>query len=168
MEDKNAIITTDDLESLLKMKEKQLYLEQHDHKIWKGSNGKWYTYVRCNNKRRLIKKNSLEDLENYIWLYYSEKDNNPTIKELFTEWISYKMEIGEISKGTYDRYWCDFNRFFSNSVFKQQRIKTVTEADIDIFIRKTLSSFNLTHKAYSNLRTLVIGIFKYAKSFIAR
>lgn len=163
MEDKNAIITPGDIERLIKMREKQLYLQKHENKIWQGTNGKWYTYIRDNSKRRLIKKNSLDDLENYIWSYYSEKADNPTVEELFNTWINYKMEVGEIHKGTKDRYICDFNRYFSASMFKLQHIKTITEDDIDIFIRKTLSSHDLTQKAYSNLRTIILGIFKYAK-----
>ena len=159
----HGIISVETIEEMIEMKERQLYLNQHQHKIWQGSNDKWYTYLGSGSERKLVKKNTRDDLTNYISSYYKEKADNPTIKELFDKWIEYKLETGEIRRGTYDRYQCDFKRYFLSTTFYLQHIKNITEDELDIFIRQTISRHEITQKAYSNFRTIVIGIFKYAK-----
>lgn len=155
-----GIISLESIEELIKMREKQLYLEKHNNKIWQGKNKKWYTYV---GDRKLIKRTSLVDLENAICEYYYNIEENPSFEELFYIWLDRKVKIGEITKSTYDRYVNDFNRYFSNTTLAYLKIRTITEDDIDIFIRETISKFDLTQKMYSNMRTVIIGTFKYAK-----
>lgn len=157
------IISIETIEELIEMREKQLYLEKHPNKIWQGTNNKWYTYLGKGEGRKLVKKNTYDDLTNYILNHYKEKEDNPTIKELYTQWLNYKLSIKEIGRGTYDRYECDFKRYFLSSGFYLRHIKTITEEDLDIFIRHTIATQELTQKAYSNFRTILIGIFKYAK-----
>ena len=155
-----GIITLESIEELIKMREKQLYLEKHDNKIWQGKNGKWYTYV---GDRKLVKRSTLQDLENAICEHYYNIEENPSFEELFYIWLDRKFKIGEITKSTYDRYVNDFNRYFSNTTLAYLKIRTITEDDIDIFIRETISRHNPTQKMYSNMRTVIIGTFKYAK-----
>lgn len=157
------IISVETIEELIEMKERQLYLNQHTNKIWQGANNKWYTYVGKGSERKLVKKNTETDLTNYICDYYKQKEDNPTIKELYTRWIDYKLSTREIGRGTYDRYQCDFKRYFLSTDFCLCHIRTVSEEDIDIFVRKTIASHEITQKAFSNYRTILIGIFKYAK-----
>ena len=46
--------------------------------------------------------------------YYDELEHTRTIKDVFSEWIDKKYSNGEIKKQSYDRYYTDFNRFFSD------------------------------------------------------
>lgn len=73
------------------------------------------------------------------------------------------METGEIRPGTRDRYVTDFNRFIRSNRLGQTRIRNVDQDILDIFIRQTIANNTLSAKTYANLRTLVQGIFKYAK-----
>jgi integrase len=155
-----GIISLESIEKLINMREKQLYLEKHNNKIWQGKNKKWYTYV---GDRKLIKRTSLRDLEDAICEYYFNIEENPSFNELFYIWLDRKYKTGEICRSTYDRYVNDFNRYFSDATLAYLKIRTITEDDIDVFIRETISKFNLTQKMYSNLRTIIIGTFKYAK-----
>ena len=43
------------------------------------------------------------------------------------------------------------------------KIKSVTEIDIEDFLKKCVHEKSMSRKAYSNLRILMYGIFKYAK-----
>lgn len=75
-----------------------------------------------------------------------------------------KLEYQDICIGTFNRYEKDFKRFFEDDTcFADVRIKEVRPEDIIPFLRKAIVKYSLTAKAYSNLRTLVYGIFKYAK-----
>lgn len=55
----------------------------------------------------------------------------------------------------------DFIRFLSE--MQNDKVENITEDDIVDFLKTSIAKYNLTHKAYSNLETLIIGIFKYAK-----
>lgn len=155
-----GIISLESIDELIKMREKQLYLQKHDNKIWQGKNGSWYTYV---GDRKLVKRSTLQSLENAICEHYYNIEENPSFTEIFYEWIGQKLKYREICKGTYDRYVNDFNRYFKEATLSYLKIRTITEDDIDIFIRETISKFDLTQKMYSNFRTIILGTFKYAK-----
>lgn len=152
-------ITT--LQATIEMAEKKSFLAMHDQKIWQGAQDYWYTYLFIDEKRRVIKKKNIEDLEEYLIKYYRAKQENPTVKEVFYLWLSEKYEMQEIKKGTYDKYENDFIRFFPE--IKDRKIKTINADELEMFIRHTIGKMELTNKAYGNFRTLLIGVFKYAK-----
>ncbi len=62
---------------------------------------------------------------------------------------------------TFDKYENDFLRFFGD--FGKEKIKSVDNDVLESFIRSTIGEMELTNKAYAGLRTLLLGIFKYAK-----
>lgn len=152
-------ITT--LQAAIVMAEKQKFLEQHDQRIWQGKNGCWYTYLPENGKRGLIKRKDKESIDECIISYYKRKADDPKIRDIFYLWINEKYDLQEIKKGTYDKYENDFLRFFED--FGETRIRVVNEDMLETFIRQTVGEMQLTNKAYANMRTLLIGIFKYAK-----
>lgn len=162
MVDKGGIMSLETLEELIMKKERLLYLQKHNNKIWQSKDGKWRTYTHLDGKRKLVKRNTLQELEDYLVEFYHEKEFNPTLKELFDIWMSYKLETGEIRRGTYDRYYDDFNRFIAPNPLRLQHVRTITEDDLDILVRGEVSK-GLSQKAYANLRTILIGMFKYAK-----
>ena len=138
------------------------YLYKHEFKIWQGKDGAYYTYLPS-KKRKLIRKVSREALENEVIEYYRTIEDRPTVKILFYRWLDEKLEFGEIGKGTYDRYENDFKRFIMNSDFADMIVDTITEDDLETYIRKTIAVNKLSAKSYSGLRTLILGMFKYAK-----
>lgn len=161
----NGIINVSDVAEQIKLNERKKYLEQHKYSIWQAKNGGWYTkvYDEIKDKKVLVKRTNQRDLEDFIIQHYKRLENEPTIQKIFEEWVEQKIEYNEIGMGTAGRYKRDFNRYFELFDFKNRRISWVTEEDIEAFIRKTISSNNLTAKAYSNVKTLILGIFKYAK-----
>ena len=164
----NGMINVSDVRKQIEMNERNKFIEMHEHKIWQGKNGLWYSYLPDNVKgRKLIKKKTKELIEDEIIKYYKSIKNEPTIKQVFDFWLDEKLRFGEIQKQSYDRYRTDFDRYFvNNKYFKhysERKIKYVTEDDLEEFIKVSIAKMNLTQKAYSGLRTIVNGIFKYAK-----
>ena len=159
----NSIIDISTIEREIEMQNRKKYLDMHDQKIWQGCDGRWYTYLKPQSKRRLISASSLEDLEDKIVCHYQEKVESPTIEDVFYEWHNERLKYKEISKGTYDKYVNDYKRFFGDSQLSKRKIKTITEEELDLYIRATIVDKELTHKAFSSLRTIIRGIFKYAK-----
>lgn len=148
-------------EQIEMIKRKEL-LEKHPYEIWEGKNGYWYTYLPDGNGGRVLKKRkSKDDLEKDIIKYQSQQADDPTVADIFREWIDGRLDTKEISKASYDRYSVDFRRFFSD--FGIKKIKAVTELDVEDFMLKSIADFSLTAKSFGNLRVLVYGIFKRAK-----
>lgn len=146
----------------IEMLKREELLKKHPYKIWQGKDGKWRTYLPDEEKGRSMKKRNTEaEIKNIVAEYWKEKTENPTVRELYDEWIMDKLKRQEIVKETRDRY----NRQFDESLqeFGKRRIKTVEEFDIEDTILNAIYEHDLTAKGYSNLRTLFYGIFKRAK-----
>lgn len=154
-------ITLEDVVKRIMERKRDTIMSGHEGAIWQGSNGYFYTYIYEDGVRKQVKRVSKEKLETYILEYYEKKREIPTLGDVFNEWIDWKLENEFIGMGTYNRYKVDFNKFLLP--LEDCYISTITEDDLDIFIRKTIKEYSLTAKAYSNLRTVILGIFKYAK-----
>ena len=166
----SGIINVDDIAELIDMNERKKYINMHleRYKTWIGTNGKYYTYVPdeySKNGRKMIKRATEQALEDAIVKFYKTKEKEPTIRQMFNNWLNDKYEYGEISKQTYDKYLTSYKRFFQNEhvSFDLEKIKYVTDESLERFIKTNISKLNLSRKAYSDMRTLIYGIFKYAK-----
>ena len=161
----NGIIDIDTIQKKLEMNERKKYLEKHESEIWQGADGKWHTYILDSTKkdgRRRIKRASKTSLENELIKIYKEKQHDPNMEELFYMWTSKKMEYGEMQRQTFDRYERDFKRFFGNGM-SERKVNYLSEEDLEDFIRLSIRQNDLTAKAWSNLRTLLNGMFKFAR-----
>lgn len=162
----SGIIDINTLQMQIEMNERKKYLDMHKNKVWQGSNGYYYTKVEDKSKkdgRRTIKKKTVQELEDEIVKHYRNTENEPTIEDVFKEWLEQKLKYGEIQRQTVERYEVDFNRFFVCTGFHRKKIAYIEEYDLEDFIKTSIHSKKLTAKAWSNLRTLLNGIFKYAK-----
>lgn len=143
------------------MKRKEL-LEKHPYKIWKGKDGKWYTYLPDDKKGRVQReRNSQRGIEDVIIAYWKTQMENPTIQEIFQEWNDHRLELKKISSATHLRNQQIFNRHYRE--FGRKRIKSVTCEDFGDFLEKQIPQHNLTSKAFSNLKTVTRGFLKRAK-----
>ena len=159
----SGMININDVQNSMEAMKREELLKQHSYEIWQSKDGKWYTYLPTKDGGRVLKKRkSKRDLENIIIDYYKNQ-KEVLLQDIFQEWVSQKLEYGEIQKQTYDRYTTDFYRFFSDSDISRKDIRKITEDDLEIFIRETIRSKGLSNKSYSGLRLLIIGMFKYAK-----
>lgn len=159
----NGMIDISDVQNHMETMKREELLKQHPYEIWQSKEGKWYTYLPAQGGGRTLKKRkSKRDLENIVIDYYKNK-KEILLKDAFQEWLLQKLEYEEIQKQTSDRYTTDFHRFFDNSDIAQKDIRKITEEDLETFIREAIKNMKLSNKAYSGLRLLILGIFKYAK-----
>lgn len=91
-----------------------------------------------------------------FWKYQS-----PTIRDVFNEWNDRKLNIGKISESTHLRNEQIFNRHYSN--FGNRKIKSVGKSEWEDFLEEQITKFNLTAKAFSNLKSITKGFLKRAK-----
>lgn len=145
-----------------KMKNKEL-LDMHPYKIWQNkSDGKWYTYFPDEKKGRVLKKRKKkEDLEKVIIEFWKHETKNPTIKEVFQEWNNRRINRNKISEATYMRNQQLFDRHYKE--MGQKHIKNLTASELQDFLEEQISAYNLTAKAFSNLKSITKGFLLRAK-----
>ncbi len=159
-----GLIDLDSICSDVEMYENKRILRDHPFAVWQGKNGKWYTRVQTESgDKKLIKRNTRTDLDNYIIRHYKGDFKPRTVETIFYDWIEQKMRYNEICKGTYDRYVNDFKRYFKD--IKNCGMADIDECFLEDFVKGKIAEFGLTSKSYGNMRTLLYGIFKYAKKY---
>lgn len=159
---KNDMVNMSYMQEQINMSKRDELLSKHPYKIWKGSDGNWHTYLPDDTKGRIHRKRaSKDDLEQEIVSFWEEHVENPTLEEVFTEWNDRRLTLKKISAATHLRLQQIFNRHFDE--FKKERIKQISSEEISNFLEEQIPRFNLTAKAFSNLKSLTKGMMKRAK-----
>lgn len=158
----NGMIDMSYIQEKINMSKRKELLNKHPYKIWEGKDGKWYTYIPDQEKGRILKKRiNKEILEEDIIKYWKAEQENPTITEVFEEWNDRRLELKKISKSTHLRNQQIFNRHYNE--FGNQKIKSVDPEDFEEFLEEQIPQYDLTAKAFSNLKTVTRGFLKRAK-----
>lgn len=158
----NGMIDLSYIQDTYEMNKRKELLSKHKWAISQGKDGYWRTYLPDKGKgRRMIKRKTRKSVEDEVINYLKEEIENPTIGEVYDEWIIQKLRREEISIATKNRYDRQFLECLSE--LREKKIKEVDEFEIEEFILDTIHEKQLTRKSYSNMRTLIYGIFKYAK-----
>lgn len=158
----NGMIDLAYVQEQIEMNKRKELLAKHPYRIWEGKDGKWRTYLPDKEKnRKLVKRNTEQSIEDAVAEYWKEQLENPTIREVFTEWNDRRLELKKISDPTHLRNEQIFNRHFSE--FGKRKIKSVDQEDIEEFLEEQIPEYNLTSKAFSNLKTITRGFLKRAR-----
>lgn len=158
----NGIIDLSCVQEQIEMKKRDNLLREHPFKIWQGSDGYWNTYIPDDKKGRVRKKKKTEkEIQDIIIEYLLKEQENPSIKDVFEEWIERKLSLRKISNSTYDRYKRLFDRHFED--FGEKKIKRLEEDDFCDFLESEIVRCNLTAKGFGNLKSLTKGFLIRAK-----
>lgn len=158
----HGIIDLSYIENKIEMNKREELLKKHPYEIWIGKDNRYYTYFpEKDNKRMLKSRNTRQKIEDCIVDFWKQEMENPTIYELYIEWVNGKLKREEITITTKNRY----DRQYKESMieFGKNRIKAIEEYDIEKFLLEAIHAHKMTAKGFSNLRTLILGIFKLAK-----
>lgn len=158
----HGIIDLSYIENKIEMNKREELLKKHPYEIWIGKDNRYYTYFpEKDNKRMLKSRNTRQKIEDCIVDFWKQEMENPTIYELYIEWVDGKLKREEITITTKNRYDRQYNE--SMIEFGKNRIKAIEEYDIEKFLLEAIHAHKMTAKGFSNLRTLILGIFKLAK-----
>lgn len=156
------MIDISDVQNSMEAMKREELLKKHPYKIWQGKDKKWYTNLPDKEKGRILKKRTTEKtLKNDVINYWKAEVENPTIREVFDEWNDRRLELKKISNATYLRNIQVFNRHYKE--FGNQRIKNIDGDKFGEFLEEQIPQYNLTAKAFSNLKTVTRGFLKRAK-----
>lgn len=157
----SGMIDLSRIQDAFEMDKRREFLNKHPYSVWEGKDGLWHTYFPGEKGRVHKKRKTKEMLEKCICDYWKKELENPTVEDVYNEWVTEKYNRGEISKATLDRYKRQYDE--SLSVFGKRKIKGICDYEVEDFLLSAIAEQKLTPKGYSNLRTLVYGIFKRAK-----
>lgn len=158
----NGILNIDTVREQIEMNERQKYLEKHPYKVWQDGDGRWSTYLPGENgKRERKKKRTKAEIEKLIIEYWQDEEENPTIDEVFAEWNDRRFDLGKISAATHTRNKQYYIRHYQQ--MGKRRIKKLQSEDIIDFLEEQIPKYNLTSKAFSNLKGITKGFLKRAK-----
>lgn len=162
----NDMIDLPNIEEQIKMNERKKYLEMHEkeHKVWKGRDGRWCTYVPDKTKKngvKFAKRKNRSDLEDLIVECWKQYEVSPTIREVFEEWNNRKLERNQIKQSSHTLRQTIFNRFYSD--FGNRIIKSVSELEWEEFLCNCIVKYNLSAKTFSDLKSITKGFLKRAK-----
>ena len=125
----------------------------------------WTTYFKHENKARLlIRGKTEEELLDKLVKLYEETENldNLTFNRLFDEWLEYKKAITN-SANTIKRHRQHYVKYFEPSKLHSMKVSHIDTFVLEMECNRIVKEFNLTRKAWVNAKTILIGMFEYAK-----
>ena len=162
------ISAEDVLENIKKMNNRTI-LKQHPYKIFKGSDGRYKTYVKDDTKpknRRMIVRLTLQALEQAIIEDYNHNTiSNLTVKQLYEKWMIWRKEIGTDCK-TMQENSNEWKRFIQNHSFSGIKVKDVNLKIINSLFLDITKGHAITYKRMINVKSLLNGMFKYAVVYL--
>ena len=177
----NGIINIEDMLNDMKVMREQDILNQHPYEIWTASDGRVKTYLydeSKKNKRRLIARSTREKINQAIIDDYDakeevireqEREKIITFDKAYHMWLDAYVEDGSLVKGTADRYNVDYRRYYEGTDFANKPIEEITSKGVILFLKDVLragdkNGNNLKKKAFVNIKSIISGTFKYAKT----
>ena len=152
-------------EKLEQMNKKNV-IDNHPYEIstiMKHGEEYFLTYVfdeTKKNNRRQISAKTMQNLENKIYEAHKQK-NLLTFEKVSREWLKYYK--GKVKPQTFSRTMTDYNRFIPECSLAKKSIKQIETTDVEKYLEKTILDEKLQEQAYKNLKSLLNGIFKYAR-----
>lgn len=150
--------------------EERKLLDNHPYGIFTGmKKGKlrWFTYLPDETKpdgRRQVQRNTEIEIKRIIIDYWKDKqaqEQVPTFRQCFKDWNDHKLEVQKISKATWTRNDYAFKRYCGDIADKD--IRTFTDGFLLDWLEMQVPRYELTAKAFGNLKSLIRGVFKYAR-----
>ncbi|MDD6332031.1 MAG: site-specific integrase [Clostridium sp.] len=125
---------------------------------------RWQTSYKdeC-GKRHNIKAPTKEELiAQLVILYSKRKFQKITVHMLFEEWLEYKQSVTS-SINTVIRHREHYNRYILNTPMDKRMVYTITSLDVEVFCNKLITQHTMSHKEFGNVKTVLNGMFEYAR-----
>ena len=160
-----GIIDEDTLQQQLEMKQKELMLKKHPYAITLLSCGRWQTYYidPASGKRKELKASTKEKLEDKLYQKYKEaKDlEKLTMDQLYWKWLEYKTDITE-SPNTIKRHKQHYRKYFEGTELFGTQVSKVDKIELQSFCNRLVKDYNMSSKEWTNVKTILKGMFEYA------
>lgn len=126
--------------------------------------GRWQTCYRNKDGKRINIKAPTEEqlLDKLIPVYLSDSHiDKLTFHELYEEWLDYKKSVSN-SPNTIKRHGQHYRKYFEPSLLHNGKITKVDELLLETECNRIIREFNLSRKEWTNIKTILNGMFEYA------
>lgn len=164
------IISLDEVrekKKLMNKKIQELVLNIHPYSIkqMEGKDTRWFTTVKEEGeKRKIIKKNTREEIIEYLIDFYGvgEKKKDITLRTLYPQWRDYKMSCTK-KPTTIVRIEADWKAFYLNDPIIDIPLQKMTSNQITKWLNERIIKDGITQKKkFYNLITIFKNVFEYA------
>lgn len=169
----HGIIDLAYVQEQVEMNKRKELLEKHPYKIWKGKDGKWYTYLPDTEKGRVLKKRTSEDkIKELIVDFWLDKDESDkkigykeikrmTLRKIFPNWLEYKAARTD-STSYIKRITADWKRFYEKDEISDKPIVEFDKLYLDSWAHTIIKSNKLTKKSYYDMSIIIRQCLDYA------
>ena len=163
------ILTIDEVREKRKemtKKLEKLVLDIHPYAInqLKGKDSRYFTSVKEEGKeRKIIKKNTYEELIDYLIDYYKIKEVKQliTLRTMYPIWIEYKNSCTK-KTSTIRRIEADWKKYYKNDPIVDVPLENMSKNQITEWLNKRIIKDGLTNKKnFYNMITIFKNIFEY-------
>ena len=144
----SGILDMSYLQEQADMARRQEALKNHNHSIWFGKDGNWWTHIEKDGKLKKVKRKRREDLEQVIAEQYSSR-NQKTFFDFYWHWRSVQDQT--VSNSTIVKYETDYKRFFKGEDFERIDMRKLNEEVIKLFIINSAKDKHLRKGAVKSL-----------------
>jgi len=163
---KSGIISLDDVHGKIMASKRNQVKDLHTYAITppSGKNTRWQTYYKdVDGKRKIIRAQTEQELlDKLVPIYFSQMNlDKKTFHELFWEWLEYKKVITN-SPNTIKRHIQHYNKYLESSALHGKKIKQIDELLLEQECNRIVKEFNLSSKEWTNVKTILKGMYEYA------
>ncbi len=164
---KNGILDLDRVQALCMASKRNRVKALHKYSITPPAKEgeRWRTnYTDKSGKRLTLRARTEEELlDKLVPLYLSDENiDKKTFHELFEEWILYKEQITS-SPNTIIRHRQHYNKYLATSKLDKMAFCKINELDFETECNRIVKEFNLTNKEWVNVKTILNGMFEFAR-----
>ena len=126
--------------------------------------GRWQTYYKDEKgKRKIIRAQSEEEILNRLASVYLSKSNidKMTFHALFDEWLDYKTGLTD-SPNTIKRHRQHYAKYLSTSALDKKKLSSIDDLLLEKECNRIIREYHLSAKEWTNLKTIIKGMFEYA------
>lgn len=171
LELETKLITIDEVrekKNTMKKNLEKLVLDIHPYAIkqMEGKDTRWFTTIKKEGeKRKVIKKNTYEEIIDYLIDFYgvgNEKKKVISLRTLYPQWRDYKMSCTK-KITTIRRIEADWKAFYLQDPIIDIPLKDITSNQITQWLNQKIIKDGITQKKkFYNLITIIKNVFEYA------
>lgn len=161
----DSIIVDSVLDTIMATKREQVK-KLHTYAITAPSHvkGRWQTCYRDKDGKRINIKAPTEEklLDKLIPIYFSDSPiKKLTFYELYQEWLTYKTPLVN-SPNTIKRHEQHYRKYFEPSLLHNYKVIKIDELLLETECNRIIRESNLPRKEWTNVKTILKGMFDYA------
>ncbi|MBE5979299.1 MAG: phage integrase family protein [Paenibacillaceae bacterium] len=162
----NGTIGVDSVLNTIMATKREQIKKYHTYAITAPSHekGRWQTCYRDKDGKRINIKAPTEEklLDKLITIYFSDSPvKKLTFHELYQEWLNYKKSIVN-SPNTIKRHEQHYKKYFEPSLLHNHKMVKIDELLLETECNRIIREFNLSRKEWTNIKTILNGMFDYA------